>query len=608
MADMYAQKYIDLDDLRFILEETLDVNPVISNEKYQNYDLENINMMLDAFKEFADRELFPCSSEMDTKPVYFKDGQIYVHPKIEEINKGLAELGWFGAMFDYDQNGIQMPAFVYRTIDLIMNAANNSAPGYALLTGGAAKLITTFGNEELNEKYAQKMISGEWMGSMCLTEPQAGSSLSDITTSAKANDDGSYNIDGQKIFISGGDMQFTDNIVHLTLARIEGAPAGTKGISLFVVPKNRIKEDGSLEYNDVQSIAEFEKVGQQGFATVHLGFGGKGDCKGWLVGEPGKGLNYMFQMMNGARIGTGVMGAAICSASYQASLQYANEREQGRKLNNSGVKDATTQQISIMNHADVRRMLLLQRAVTEGSFALILECARFLDLETLSEGAEKEDYELLMELLTPIVKTYPAEQGQQSVSNGLQILGGYGFTMDFPLQQYYRDIRIMSLYEGTTGIQSQDLLGRKMMMNKGRAVKLFHQIVGEVIEEANTYDDLKSHAKALQGSLDTLQEVLAHLFPHAKQGDFETFLADANIMMELFSNIVIAWQWLKMGVAAKRALVTGKMKRPQEFYEGKLLTLRYFFKYELPRVDSCATTLLNTDMPTIKVAEKELIL
>ncbi|OSY87514.1 acyl-CoA dehydrogenase [Tenacibaculum holothuriorum] len=605
---MYAQKYIDLDDLRFILEETLDISPIISNEKYQDYDIENINMMLDAFKEFADRELFPCATEMDSEPVYFKDGQIYVHPKIEGINKGLAELGWFGAMFDYDKNGIQMPMIVYRTIDLIMNAANNSAPGYALLTGGAAKLITSFGNEELNEKYAQKMISGEWMGSMCLTEPQAGSSLSDITTSAKDNGDGSYNIDGQKIFISGGDMQFTDNIVHLTLARIEGAPAGTRGISLFVVPKNRITADGSLEPNDVQSIAEFEKVGQQGFATVHLGFGGKDNCKGWLVGEPGKGLNYMFQMMNGARIGTGVMGAAICSASYQASLQYANERNQGRKLNKSGAKDATTEQISIMNHADVRRMLLLQRAITEGSFALILECSRFFDLEHLSEGEAKEDAELLMELLTPIVKTYPAEQGQMSVSNGLQVLGGYGFTMDFPLQQYYRDIRIMSLYEGTTGIQSQDLLGRKMTMNKGKALKLFNGIVAKDIEAANQFEDLKPHAATLGKSLETLQKVLGHLFPNAAKGDFETFLADANYMMELFSNIVIGWQWLKMGTAAKKALESGSTKRSQEFYEGKLLTMRYFYKYEMPRIDSCATTLMDTDMLTIKTGDKELIL
>ncbi|PCE66032.1 acyl-CoA dehydrogenase [Sediminicola luteus] len=603
-----AEKYIELDDLRFILEEVLDLSPVIGHEKYQEYDLENIQMMLDSFKEFSDRELFPYSTEMDTKPVYFKEGQIYVHPHIEKVNAGLAEMGWFGAMFDYENHGIQMPMTVYRAIDLIMNAANNSAPGYALLTAGAAKLIITFGSQELQDTYVEKMANGEWMGSMCLTEPQAGSSLSDIKTSASDNGDGTYNIEGQKIFISGGDMQFTDNVIHLTLARIEGAPAGTKGISLFVVPKNRLTADGGLEYNDVQSIAEFEKVGQQGFATVHLGFGGKNDCKGWLVGEPGRGLQYMFQMMNGARIGTGVMGAGIASAAYQASLQYANERNQGRKLNKSGVKDATTEQISIMNHADVRRMLLLQRAVTEGSFALILECSRYFDLEHLAEGEAKHDYELIMELLTPIVKTYPAEQGQTSVSNGLQVLGGYGFTMDFPLQQYYRDIRIMSLYEGTTGIQSQDLLGRKMTMNKGRALKLFGKEVYAVINEAQGYEDLKGHANDLDEAFKTLEATLAHLFPNAAAGDFETFLADANVMMELFSTLVIGWQWLKMGVAAKKALNAGATKRPKAFYEGKLLTLRYFYKFEMPRIASCAVTLTNTDMLTIKGEGEELIL
>jgi butyryl-CoA dehydrogenase len=297
-------------------------------------------------------------------------------------------------------------------------------------------------------------------------------------------------------------------------------------------------------------VSEFKKMGQQGFSTVHLDFGTNDDCVGWLVGEEGKGLGYMFMMMNGARIGTGVMGAGIASAAYHASLQYANERSQGRKLNRVGQKDASSEPVPIINHADVRRMLLKQKAITEGSIALVLTCSQLFDLEQNLEGQAKEDAHLLMELLTPVVKTYPAEQGMISVSNGLQVLGGYGFCTDFPLQQYYRDIRIMSLYEGTTGIQSQDLLGRKMMMKGNRAIKLLGDKVEATISLANKYEALRPHANKLEKAIDTFYKAFEHLKPYAKRGEFEHFLADANIMMELFSNLVRGWQWLRMGVVA----------------------------------------------------------
>ena len=306
------------------------------------------------------------------------------------------------------------------------------------------------------------MLSGKWGGTMCLTEPQAGSSLSDIVTKATPSKNGYYNISGQKIFISAGDSQYAENIVHLLLARVEGAPKGTKGISLFIVPKNRIKPDGSLEPNDVNSVADFQKMGQKGYCTTHLGFGDKEDCRGWLVGEENQGLKYMFMMMNAARIGVGRDASAIASAAYQASLQYANERPQGRKLTSDGKKNVEESQSLIIEHPDVRRMLLLQKAVVEGSMSLVLLAAKYYDLETTAQSKEeKYKYNSLLEMIIPVVKTYPSEAGSYSVNNGLQVLGGYGFCSDFILQQYYRDIRISAIYEGTTGIQSQDLLGRK---------------------------------------------------------------------------------------------------------------------------------------------------
>ena len=297
---------------------------------------------------------------------------------------------------------------------------------YAGLTSGAAHLITSFGTKEQSETYVPKMLNGEWGGTMCLTEPQAGSSLSDITSAAVPQADGSYKITGQKIFISSGDHQCVDNIIHLFLARIEGAPAGTKGISLFIVPKNRIKADGSLESNDVKAAGDFQKLGQRANATAHLSFGEDDNCYGWLVGTENRGLAHMFQMMNGARIDVGLNGTSIASAAYYASLQYAQERPQGRKLSSGGQKDISQGQTLIINHPDVRRMLLLQKAVLEGALSLCMEAARLVDLQHVLEGEAKAEANLLLEILTPIVKTYPSEMGRVSVSTGLQILGGYG--------------------------------------------------------------------------------------------------------------------------------------------------------------------------------------
>lgn len=448
------------------------------------------------------------------------------------------------------------------------------------------------------------MLAGDWQGTMALTEPQAGSSLSDLVTTAIPQNDGTYKIDGQKIFISGGEYDQVDNIIHLLLARIEGAPLGTKGISLFVVPKHRVLDDGSLEYNDVFCAGEYDKMGQKGYATTHLVFGEKNDCTGYLVGDANKGLKYMFQMMNGARLEVGLTANAIACAAYHKSLQYAKERPQGRKLSNNGAKDASKDQVAIIEHPDVRRMLLLQRSVVDGAFSLGVTCAKYLDISHHStDEKERERAHLLLELLTPITKTYPSEMGRVSVSNGLQVLGGYGFTTDFPLEQYYRDIRITALYEGTTGIQSLDLLGRKAVMKNGAAMYALGEEIMKSISEAKTFDDLAPYANVLGGKLELLQKVIAHLLGYAMKGNYERFLADASIFMEFASTLVIAWQWLQMATKAKQALVTGNMKFSQEFYENQVHTMKFYFKYEVPKTSGLSETLLNEEMLTIKKAE-----
>jgi len=599
-----ANQYMDLVTLKFLLYNVQGVQEVLDQERYKDYDTESVDLLLNSVKDFSDRELFPYIKEMDETPAHFKDGEIVVHPQITKYMKAGGEMGLIAGPFPYENGGMQLPAMVAHASAFIQDAANNHMPGYIGLTVGAAELITHFANHELNDTYVPKMLTGRWGGTMCLTEPQAGSSLSDIVTSATPDGD-AYKIHGQKIFISAGDYQGAENIIHLVLARIKGAPAGTKGISLFVVPKNRPTDSG-LESNDVTTVADFQKMGQKGYCTTHLFFGDKEDCQGWLVGEAHQGLKYMFLMMNGARIGVGRGAAAIATAAYQASLNYANERPQGRQLTSTGKKDANQEQTLIINHPDVRRMLLLQKAVSEGSLSLILLTAKYQDLSIASADAEeREKYRLLLEIMTPVVKTYPSEMGKFAVDNGVQVLGGYGFCSDYILQQYLRDIRIFAIYEGTTGIQSQDLLGRKITMDNGKALHLLSEEIQGSIKAAMAHESLASYAKKLGGKLALTQEVLQALMGFAIKGDYQRFLADATPFMEFFSNIVMAWLWLDIAREAQNALVSGSTTHPTDFYESKIHTMEFYFKYELPKTTGLAEILTDTEKALTIGGEKE---
>lgn len=581
-------QYINLDTLKFFIHKVHRTEEILGKGKFGAYDTESSDMFLDSVKALSDAELFPFIKEMDENPSVFKNGAITIHPQFEKIFKQSGELGLIASIFNEEDGGLQMPNTLFHAAYYIMEAANNHVTGYLGLTTGSANLIATFGNDHLKSTYLSKMLSLEWTGTMCLTEPQAGSSLSDITTSATPNNYGSYHINGQKIFISSGDHQYADNIIHLVLARLDGAPEGTKGVSLFVVPKFTGTDKASFKNNHVITAGEFEKLGQRGYCTSHLVFE---NAEGWIVGEPNKGLLYMFQMMNEARVATGRMGAGIASAAYYASLQYANERPQGRKLTATGDKDLDQEQTLIINHPDVKRMLLHQKAIVEGSLSLVLQAAHYLDKEQICDGEEKERYNLLLELLTPVVKTYPAEKGIESVSQGLQILGGYGFCSDFILQQYYRDIRIISLYEGTTGIQSLDLLGRKVGLKNGKVLEWIGEEIQKTISEANNYHDLKPFGQELGQNLVLVQQVLKELMPLAQKGDYEQFLSDATIFMDFFGTILIGWQWLKTGVAAQNEIEGGNY--PQSLLAGKIHTMKFFYKYEMSRTKGLAKTILS---------------
>ena len=594
-------KYIDMDTLKFVLYDVHNLEDLLKRERFDDHDKESLDLFLESTKDFADKELYPYFKEMDEQPAYHKEGKVYVHEQVKTMMHKGGELGIISASFDYEDGGMQIPLVAHTAASYILDAANNHLPGYAGLTQGAAELIIHFANEKLKETYVPSMLTGQWGGTMCLTEPQAGSSLSDIVTKAKRTDKDYFKISGQKIFISGGDNQFTDNIIHLVLARIEGAPKGTKGISLFVVPKNRPSADGSLTPNDVTTVADFQKLGQRGYCTTHLGFGDADDCQGWLVGEENQGLNYMFLMMNAARIAVGRGGSAIASAAYYASLQYANERPQGRKLSSDGKKNMDDNQNLIIEHPDVRRMLLLQKAVVEGSMSLVHLAAKYYDLElTATSDQEKNKYNTLLEMIIPVVKTYPSEAGSYAVNNGLQVLGGYGFCSDFILQQYYRDIRINSIYEGTTGIQSQDLLGRKITMGNGSGLQMLLTEITIAIKEAKKHEELIQYASILEEKIQLTQKVLQELMPYAMKGDYERYLADASIFMEFFSLIIVGWTWLDMGTKAQEGLNSNDSKYSTEFYVGKIETLKYFYAYELPKTSGHAEILLNPSTVTIK--------
>jgi len=588
-----AKQYIDLDHLSFLVFDVHKIESLLAHSYFGDFDREMLEMMMKSALDFADRELKPYLEEMDKKGARYEDGIVHVHPQVKKVLSGLGKLGILNATLPIEHGGMQLPHMVHYANSLIYTAANNGCIGFSMLTAGAAKLIVSFGSDELKRTYADKMYEGIWQGTMAMTEPQAGSSLSDITTKAVRKSDGTYSISGQKIFISGGDYSDSENVVHLMLARIPGAPAGVKGISLFVVPKKRV-ESNVLINNDVVTAGIFHKMGQHSYVTTHLLLGEHDDCTGYLVGEEHHGLSYMFQMMNAARIEVGLTGTAIASAAYFASLEYAKERRQGRHPDS---KDPSESPVRIIEHADIRRMLLLQKAFVEGTSSLIVQCAYYIDMTRVSSGEEKEKYSLLLDILTPVVKAYPTELGIVSVSNGLQCLGGYGYCQDFPLEQLYRDIRITTLYEGTTGIQSLDLLSRKFTMKNGKAAKLLFDEINKTLNLCSEIELLDPLLTKYNLALDKYVKVVEHLKKLALSGDIKGYLADATLFMELTGLLLLGWQWLKQGLAVSD---TEYNPAYHSIKEGKIQTMKYFFTYELPKINSLCQILINNERITLK--------
>jgi alkylation response protein AidB-like acyl-CoA dehydrogenase len=564
-------------DLEFLLYEVLGASSLTQLPHFSEHSRETFDAYIDVCRRFSRDVLWPTYRPIDQQPPVFEGGRIFVHPKLKEIWPAFKDLGIIAAARPFDVGGSQLPFMIATAANLYIMAANLSIYSYAGLTVGAGHLIEAFANDSIKARYIPPMYEGRFTGTMALTEPQAGSSLSDVQTRAVPHGD-HFLLSGSKIFISAGDHDLSDNIVHMVLARIEGAPPGIKGVSLFVVPKFR-EDDGKLVDNDVNVAGVIHKIGWRGLPSLALNFGESNSCHGWLVGQPNRGISYMFQMMNEARIMVGANGVATASVAYFESLEYARTRPQGRIMTS---KDPTQPQIPIIEHADVRRMLLRQKAIIEGGASLVLRTAKLVDVVENSEEESKQRAQLLLDLLTPITKSFPAEKGFESNALALQIHGGYGYSSEYLPEAWLRDQKLNTIHEGTTGIHGLDLLGRKVVAQGGAALMILQEEITEVCEQAKKVGVDETWIHDVQATGEKIVALTMELGGRGLNGDVEGMMRHSADYLELFSIYVIAWQWLAQATAAKRGLDASK----DNFYQAKLLTAQYWLKTELPKIDA----------------------
>jgi butyryl-CoA dehydrogenase len=567
----------------FVLYELLDVPSLCRLPWFRDHSRETFDLFLRSARRLAREELFPSYRPLDEAPPVLRDGKVKVHPRLREIYPRLAELGVLSATRPAEVGGQQLPHTVATAAGLVLMAGNLSAFGYVGLTAGAAHLIESFGSEELRRTYMERMYAGEWTGTMALTEPQAGSSLADVRTRARPAPEGHWLVDGAKIFISAGDHDLAENVVHLVLARIEGAPPGVRGISLFCVPKLR-PEGGRLVPNDVRVTGLIHKIGWKALPSLALAFGEEGDCRGWLVGEAHHGLSHMFQMMNEARLMVGCNGVATASVAWHESLAYALSRPQGRP---AASRDPTRPQVPIVEHADVRRMLLRQKAIVEGGLSLLLTAAFQADLAAHAEDpGERARAQRLLNLLTPVAKSYPAEAGFESNALALQIHGGYGYSSEYLPEAWLRDQKLNSIHEGTTGIQGLDLLGRRAMAGEGEGIRLLLAEIARAAERARRAGVDPDWAAAVERAGQRMAELTLHLGGLGAGGDVEGMLLHSADYLQALSLLAVGWQWLRQAAVASEGLRRDPARG--DFYRGKLCAAQYFLETDLPDVERLA--------------------
>lgn len=594
-----ASNLLSRRDLDFLLFEWLGVEDLPKRDRFAEHSRETFSALLDLCEDLATRYFAPHNKKNDAHEPTFDGERVSVIPEVKQALDAFAKADLLAMSMDHALGGWQLPTVVAGAGLVWFHAANVATAGYVLLSLANANLLAHHGTAEQIERFVKPTLAGRFTGTMCLSEPQAGSSLADITTRAERQDDGSYRLFGSKMWISGGDHELSENIVHLVLAKIAGAPAGTRGISLFIVPKFLVGDDGTVgDRNDVVLADLNHKMGYRGITNTALNFGegrhqpgGRPGAVGYLVGEPHRGLAYMFHMMNEARLGVGLGAIALGYTGYLKALQYARERPQGRPVTG---KDPGTPQVPIVEHPDVKRMLLAQKSYVEGALALALYCARLVDIQSCPESdAEAESAGLLLDILTPVAKSWPSQWCLEANSLAIQVHGGYGYTREYDVEQHYRDNRLNPIHEGTHGIQSLDLLGRKVTQRGGASLVELTKVVTATVSRASA---LAGEAAAMADQLDEawqrLVSVTAAMFA---AGDVDAALANSAVYLEAFGHLVIAWIWLEQLVAAHG--------RSGDFYEGKRFAARYFYGYELPRTGPQLDLLLSLDRTTLEMRD-----
>ncbi|WP_351015808.1 acyl-CoA dehydrogenase [Shewanella sp. AC91-MNA-CIBAN-0169] len=581
-------------DLEFMLYELFDSEALTSRARYQDHDRQTFNEVVTTAKAIAEKYFLPIRQKLDTHQPTFDGKKVHIIPELKTAIDAVNESGIGAATADYDLGGMQLPPIIASAAASFLSVAGGVGMGYNMLTTANANLLQAHGSQELINTWVKPMREGRFMGTMAMTEPGSGSALGDLITKAVKSDDGTYRITGNKIYISGGDHDLSENIVHLVLARIQGAPKGVKGISLFVVPKFLLNEDGSVgEDNEVALAGLFHKMGGRAQTSTALSFGEKNGSIGYLVGEEHCGLKYMFHMMNEARIMVGTSGAVLAVAGYQYSVDYAKNRPQGRL---PSCKDPQSPMVNIIEHADVKRMLLAQKAYAEGAMALVLYGTQLSDDERTADTVEQREHaHTLLDFLTPIIKTWPSEYGPKANSYAIQVMGGHGYINEHPVEMFYRDNRLNPIHEGTTGIQSLDLITRKVPMNKMQGYKAtLHEIV-QTIEQAKQYDSLSEYTQKLSEAVETLTLTTEAVLNGMATKNIDLALANSVKYLELFGHVIIAWLWLKQSMVATKALAQQPHQADEFFYKGKLQASQYFYRFELPKIAVWSSLLMSTD-------------
>jgi alkylation response protein AidB-like acyl-CoA dehydrogenase len=588
-----AQIIADRRDIEFVLYEQLGVETLCKRKKFGDLNRKMFDLVITEARNFAIKEMLPTFAESDRQGCRFEAGQVHVPESFHRLYELYRQGEWISMMEAPELGGQGIPTVVAQAVSEYFFGANSAFSLYPLAGHGAGKLVEIFGTETQKRLFLSKLYSGQWAGTMLLTESQAGSDVGALSTTAQKNADGTYSISGSKVFITGAEQDITENIIHPVLARIQGAPAGTSGISLFIVPKVWVNEDGSLgEPNDVVCTGIEEKMGIHGSATCSVTLGGKGGCRGLLLGEENKGMRAMFHMMNDARLGVGIQAFAIATAAFSHALNYARERVQGRHL--SRLQDKSAPSVAIIEHPDVKRMLIWMKAYVEGMRSFVYYVGYLFDqVASAADEAEKSRCQDRIELLTPLIKAYCSDRAFEVCTQALQVFGGYGYCQEYPVEQLLRDCKITSIYEGTNGIQAMDLLGRKLGMKKGA---VFMALLGDMkasAASARALPALAAMAQQVEAAVDKLGETALKLGQRAMSAAVFSAFSFASPFLEATGDVILAWMHLwraqtaaeKLGPLAADARALGQKMATDKataFYDGKLKTAEYFIRSLLP--------------------------